>query len=805
MKKLILFILICTAGLSASAQYNYLGTYNADGVPDYLVGRDVVSDQLLANINASLPESQPVPTYNPHLIMSGYDTDLILLDNADIWVTFVQEGAGYKNVLGFYTYDLANPYTSAPPASEITIVFPNVSAKWSGGGLETGDKVKIGNFPANTGIGWVLIADGWNGSAVDAGNWILYSNPNFNPEPLEEERYHSVLLNDEENGLIVLGIEDIRRDYGSCDQDFNDAIFYVTANPITAIQRSNVATIVEAEPVTSGNDGGLESNGDLSSAIAKRSFSRNKYASANNTKHRQVEYAKTQLANRAAVNSFAAYFPSTGFTGKEEMLESSPQDLIELTNAKEVFAADYYLGEDRVAAVLLTETHGEVYNHNKHICDRLNGSKLESARTVLINGIQYNFVTIERNEGETEYATWVSLKKIGANYEALSLWNIDDYPVGDYLNLQVWGSTPSQVFNLLDKFIQTIASSSKITKAEINSKIPGVFVKSGTYKNGILMLNLANPSAAESIQFTSSFSRTEFSEKEEIIYQLALSGEAEESIEIEIGQIFDTGISIYAEGEEGHDALYLADGAWGIDYRTERTVINTFEVSLNDHLKLENGYLVERNFSVTGESEDVINVFRNLKAGNKALDVSEYVTLGFDLQSDVAIEISLIEDNLKDWDNRLTYQLPSTGSSRQRRAIALSDFTRQGESNQQISPIQSIVFAYIHKSGARREVNYSASHIFFGSESVVTSNIPIMDNLPSVKVYPNPNAGMLNVKVEGEQRLHKIEVYNLAGKQVYHKESYGQEEQLQLDLAPGLYNVFIHSNRMVHQSKIVIK
>ncbi len=51
-------------------------------------------------------------------------------------------------------------------------------------------------------------------------------------------RQHTVLLNDNGRDLLLLGIEDIRRDQSNCDNDFNDAVFYITANPIEAIDQS---------------------------------------------------------------------------------------------------------------------------------------------------------------------------------------------------------------------------------------------------------------------------------------------------------------------------------------------------------------------------------------------------------------------------------------------------------------------------------------------------------------------------------------------------------------------------------------
>jgi hypothetical protein len=43
-----------------------------------------------------------------------------LTAEADVWVTFVSEGAGYRNVLGFYTYTGTAP-TTRPADSNVTI------------------------------------------------------------------------------------------------------------------------------------------------------------------------------------------------------------------------------------------------------------------------------------------------------------------------------------------------------------------------------------------------------------------------------------------------------------------------------------------------------------------------------------------------------------------------------------------------------------------------------------------------------------------------------------------------------------
>ena len=86
---------------SATADgYTYLGSFNSNGVPSYLVANDVIEQNLLDDINASLPENSKVQQANPQFLSSGTETNIVLLKEADVWVTFVSEGGGYKNVLG---------------------------------------------------------------------------------------------------------------------------------------------------------------------------------------------------------------------------------------------------------------------------------------------------------------------------------------------------------------------------------------------------------------------------------------------------------------------------------------------------------------------------------------------------------------------------------------------------------------------------------------------------------------------------------------------------------------------------------
>ncbi|NJN34296.1 MAG: hypothetical protein HC817_08645 [Saprospiraceae bacterium] len=178
--------------ISAQTFSTSLGAFSTNGAPTYLVANDVVSDSLSRRIKNSLPENYNVPQYNPQYLDTTLTHDLRVIQETDVWVTFVDEGAGYKNVLAFYTYDINNPPTQKP--TQLTVIFPNMSLE--NNVLRVGNKVRLGRFSANTGIGIALIADGFRNGGITSGNNIYYSNPAFNPEPLRQHKQHSILLRD---------------------------------------------------------------------------------------------------------------------------------------------------------------------------------------------------------------------------------------------------------------------------------------------------------------------------------------------------------------------------------------------------------------------------------------------------------------------------------------------------------------------------------------------------------------------------------------------------------------------------------
>ena len=680
--------------LSIGQRYQYPGTYNSNGTPDYLGTNETLATDYLNRIDNALPEGNSVPNLNPNYIYSGYDTNVILENTADISVTFIGENTNYKNTLGFYTYDINSPSSTTPHPEDITIVFPNASKVGSDGELNAGNTVNIGNFPADTGIGWVLLVDGWNGASVDSGLWQIYSNPDYNPECDEALRPHNILLADTANESIVLGFEDIRRDYPGADHDFNDVLFHIKADQYASLKTTNIPELTEEGVVTSGNDGGLESNGDLASLIAKRNFLRSKTNKIHNQKKLQQRFAPGQKSYKSGNNQdLSIYFPTTGASGTETSFVSSPDDLIGITNATAVFSIDYYNQNKRVGAALAMATEGSVYDHSKTICDRLNGSVLEDIRTLTIRNHTLVNTKIRRATGEIEQALHFSVRIDEFQNELYSLWNIDQYPEGDYLNFQIWGGSIPQVATIANTIIDTLMDEKSLGKTFIPNNIPSVFVQKGFYKNGKLVLSIVNKPKTDQFYFRGNKRATELSKEETITKTISLSGAYQETITVETGYLFDIGFAIMSDDPNKADALYLADGPWGIDYLEQGATISSFEIIKNEHIETqENYYPIERDAEVSGNLKETMNLFRNVLGGDLTLNVSEYEVVEFELQTDKDVEVILVTKDLTDWNKRLKYTIKAN-DAKQKYTISFSDFSNTTTQNIAIEELRSVVFS----------------------------------------------------------------------------------------------------------------
>ena len=250
--------------------FSSLSDFNSNGVPSNLLPRDRIAKGIFERINSNLPERKDLRITNDDLLTGEYSRQLSVNEDAEVWVTFVHNGAGWRNVLGYYFYEEGQAPKTVQDIKDRIIIYPNIS------GLVSGDKVKLkgnlpnGGFKKGTTIGWFIISDGWRNGAVTAGRAQLYSDKSLNTFISNASlREHMVFLYDQIERVMLIGWEDTPRLSG--DHDFNDVVFYATWNPITSVEIGSYAKL-ESKVIGDSDGDGVKDDVDEYPADPNRAF-----------------------------------------------------------------------------------------------------------------------------------------------------------------------------------------------------------------------------------------------------------------------------------------------------------------------------------------------------------------------------------------------------------------------------------------------------------------------------------------------------------------------------------------------------
>jgi hypothetical protein len=590
------------------------------------------------------------------------------------------------------------------------------------------------------------------------------------------------------------------------------------SNNITSSDKTSAELVILATDtntvttVSSANDGGLESNGDLATLIAKRNFNRSKTNSYANKKEAQKRFISSSLFSKTAGSSvdFSAIIPNTGMLGTETTFVSSPKDLIGITNAQQVYSVDYYQGDKRVGAVLATDTKGAVYSHSKAICDRLNNSSLENIVTINLSGCEIILVELKRANGLTEFALNFSVQQLGSENKLHSYWNIEQYPVGDYLNFQVWGSSTAQICSIAKAIITKMQQQKTLVSEKVDNRIPNVFVKKGSYKNGQLHLTIINKSNAYSLDFQGNKKVTEVAASELVSQNIGLTAAYEQNIVLPVGGLFDIGFSIIGDTSKQIDALYLADGPWGLDYSKTETTVASFVIDniINTTVTADQ-YGVERNATVIGSVYGTMNLFRNILPGELAFDANGYTAIGFKIQNSLPVEVVLVTENTTDWNDRLRFQLPANAIISDIN-ILFDKFANSKGQKYSNEKIKGLVFSVQGNYSAFQPFEINVSQLAFKTTGSLNTSDFAKNFGKSIYNYPNPCQLSTTLVLPQITESAKVEVVDLSGRILIAKEyktiPSNNEIQVGLDiLGKGIYFFIVKTKENeILQTKFMI-
>jgi uncharacterized repeat protein (TIGR01451 family) len=387
-----------------------------------------------------------------------------------------------------------------------------------------------------------------------------------------------------------------------------------------------------------GGGGGLESNGTLAGKLARLLFDRRMTSATTGVSVLpRFQYDLVPPAGKTASSALLrSIIPASG-PAQSVPYETSPEDLLPVTNASEVVAADFLRDQDqrRIGAVFATMTRsGALYEHTKVVCDRLQGAELVSVREVAAAGQPFLMSRLIHEGGAIDYSISYVAYRVGGAFVVDSRFRLDEYRVpanaGDVLNVQLWSVSREYTKELLEASLAQLGASGPISflnDASNPPRLPGVYVRTGSYANGRLQLSLYNRSEASQIRITGgTLQRTELGDRTSFEQTLALpppDDRGVSTVELSTGPLFDA--SFFIETDSGdRDVVYLADGAWSYTYDTDGSDVTGFDVAVDEFAPKAGTHKVERAVSMQGEVQTWAVLFRYLRANGRPLDLSRY-------------------------------------------------------------------------------------------------------------------------------------------------------------------------------------
>lgn len=241
-----------------------------------------VDQETMQTVRTEFPEATNI---NANFLNTDYDPYLTVNQDANVSVTFLDEGAGYRNSLGWMTFTessfagLSKGDIDIDGSGNISLnelnsidgvdsgwLFTNSSLTGQGGNLSPGATVDLGNGTLESGTSFSFFL-GQNSAIGDSGvtngvftgsDPVFYGLDFLNPEAdftstfdsnLSDSRHVAMLFTDDSREQVIMGFEDLNREnryandyFYRSDEDFNDTIFTIQSDPAEAFGDSNIAT-----------------------------------------------------------------------------------------------------------------------------------------------------------------------------------------------------------------------------------------------------------------------------------------------------------------------------------------------------------------------------------------------------------------------------------------------------------------------------------------------------------------------------------------------------------------------------------
>lgn len=585
-----------------------------------------------------------------------------------------------------------------------------------------------------------------------------------------------------------------------------DGRLYSTTGAIAI--NSNVATIptfTTDSPVSSANNGGLESNNRLSDKINNRNYNRVKTNySFDKTKAKRV-VRSSDYSQKKSSFELGDFIPLNTIN-EDYLVESTPIDLVGITNAVDVYGADYIKNNNSAASILILKTDNGVYEHTKYICDRLLGAELMDVSTIEILGHNFIKAIIKNTEGTLEHVLSFSAKEINnnQNFAIENHWNLDKYESDVmFYNFQIWSNSIDDLLLLSEEVLNLLAIQKPVSSYH-NSTPPTVFVRKGSYINGALDLQIVNTNGSEIVAFDAGLRVTETSDLNYLNSTIYLNENYITNLQFETGSLFDIGFRI-SDGFGTPDDVFISDGSWGFDDSAVSTEIEEYSVLANTIDFDPNDFSIERNIELNATTTEYVAVYRSLTPRFDPINLSEYSNFKLRAKGTGEMQINFIKKSISTWEEQPSATILLTDNF-QDFTISCSDFTNMSSSELMLDDIITVVFTMISEDGTSVTKEMAIQDVRFSNTNTVLSVSTFDDVSSKIVAIPNPMDSNTTIYFSANQsETIQFVVHDQLGKMIYQRmvNCNAGVNQVQLNkqnLGAGFYFCSISSSQSLYKT-----
>ena len=326
---------------------------------------------------------------------------------------------------------------------------------------------------------------------------------------------------------------------------------------------------------SSGGGGGLESNGRLASRLARRAVQRSRLSTA-------------PLPRAGLMSALTELAPPAGTLGAS-VVDVTPTDLLQLTNASDVYSLDYVDAQGvRQGSVMLIETRGGVYEHSKLICDRAGGARLDDVIVRRMGSHSIVSATATNAiEGSVDHLMTFALHEDldGEHSSLFSYWLMSHYPATlpeqRVVRVQTWSREPGGETVLANAVIEAATArygrlrapgdEAMLDDAQVDAgmsaerttrdlSLPAAVMLAGTVRGGLLRMDVRRLHGEGELKLR--IIGLDENGIDEVVTEVPIEVGAETTpIELDVGFSLDVTLELLHD-EHVEDQLWLSDGAW---------------------------------------------------------------------------------------------------------------------------------------------------------------------------------------------------------------------------------------------------